>query len=109
MKQALMRDLPRWRTEIAEQMKTTPVPEALAQEFQLFQQMQLISTQDFSHQLPHIMSQLKNLPSPFLEEASKLLLHNEAEQLSNAQHTLFLQRWRLSLTLQNAHAQRNPS
>ena len=100
MKQALMRDLPRWRTEIAEQMKTTPVPEALAQEFQLFQQMQLISTQDFSHQLPHIMSQLKNLPSPFLEEASKLLLHNEAEQLSNAQHTLFLQRWRLSLTLQ---------
>ena len=100
MKQALMRDLPRWRTEIAEQMKTTPVPEALAQEFQLFQQMQLISTQDFSHQLPYIMSQLKNLPSPFLEEASKLLLHNEAEQLSNAQHTLFLQRWRLSLTLQ---------
>ena len=100
MKQALMRDLPRWRTEIAEQRKTTPVPEALAQEFQLFQQMQLVSTHDFSHQLPHIMTQLKSLPSPFIEEASKLLLRNETEQLSNAQHTLFLQRWRLSLTLQ---------
>ncbi|ORM63443.1 ATPase RavA stimulator ViaA [Pantoea rodasii] len=100
MKQALMRDLPRWRTEIAEQMKATPVPEALAQEFQLFQQMQLVSTHDFSHQLPHIMTQLKSLPSPFIEEASKLLLRNETVQLSNAQHTLFLQRWRLSLTLQ---------
>ncbi|ORM70689.1 ATPase RavA stimulator ViaA [Pantoea rwandensis] len=100
MKQALMRDLPRWRSEIAEQMKATPVPEALAQEFQLFQQMQLISTQDFSRQLPLIMSQLKSLPSPFIEEASKLLLRNETEQLSSAQHTLFLQRWRLSLTLQ---------
>ena len=80
-------------------MKTTPVPEALAQEFQLFQQMQLLSSRDFSQQLPHIISQLKSLPSPFIEEASKLL-HNENEKLSNAQHTLFLQRWRLSLTLQ---------
>ncbi len=100
LKQALMRDLPRWRAEIAEQIRTTPVPEALAQEFQLFQQMQLLSSADFSRQLPTIMTQLKSLPSPFVEEASKLLQHNESEQLSNAQHTLFLQRWRLSLTLQ---------
>ncbi|HBZ16684.1 ATPase RavA stimulator ViaA [Pantoea sp. NPDC088449] len=100
MKQALMRDLPRWRSEIAEQIKATPVPETLAQEFQLFQQMQLLSTQNFTQQLPHIMTQLKSLPSPFIEEASKLLLNAENTQLSNAQHTLFLQRWRLSLTLQ---------
>ncbi len=100
LKQALMRDLPRWRAEITEQIRATPVPEALAQEFQLFQQMQLLSSADFTRQLPNIMTQLKGLPSPFVEEASKLLLHNESEQLSNAQHTLFLQRWRLSLTLQ---------
>jgi len=100
MKQALMRDLPRWRSEIAEQIKATPVPETLAQEFQLFQQMQLLSTQNFTQQLPHIMTQLKSLPSPFIEEASKLLLNAENTQFSNAQHTLFLQRWRLSLTLQ---------
>ena len=100
LKQAMMRDLPRWRSEIAEQIKVTPVPEALAQEFQLFQQMQLLSTQHFTQQLPNIMTQLKSLPSPFIEEASKLLLNAESDQLSNAQHTLFLQRWRLSLTLQ---------
>jgi uncharacterized protein with von Willebrand factor type A (vWA) domain len=100
MKQALMRDLSRWRSEIAEQIKVTTVPEALAQEFQLFQQMQLLSSHHFIQQLPNIMTQLKSLPSPFIEEASKILLHAESEQLSNAQHTLFLQRWRLSLTLQ---------
>ncbi|WP_312183963.1 ATPase RavA stimulator ViaA [Pantoea sp. CTOTU46764] len=100
LKQAMMRDLPRWRSEIAEQIKVTPVPEALAHEFQLFQQMQLLSTQHFTQQLPNIMTQLKSLPSPFIEEASKLLLNAESDQLSNAQHTLFLQRWRLSLTLQ---------
>lgn len=100
LKQAMLRDLPRWRAEIAEQIKTTPVPAALAQEFQLFQHMQLLSSAAFSQQLPVIMAQLKTLPSPFTEEASRLLLHTESHQLSNAQHTLFLQRWRLSLTLQ---------
>lgn len=100
LKQAMMRDLPRWRSEIVEQMKATAVPEALAQEFQLFQQAQLFSQHEFSQQLPDVMTQLKNLPSPFIEEASKLLLHTDSAQLSNAQHTLFLQRWRLSLTLQ---------
>lgn len=100
LKQAMMGELPRWRAEIAAQMKTTPVPDALAREFQLFQQMQLLSSHAFSEQLPAIMTQLKELPSPFIEEASKLLLHTDSAQLSNAQHTLFLQRWRLSLTLQ---------
>ncbi|MCT6593023.1 ATPase RavA stimulator ViaA [Pantoea dispersa] len=100
LKQAMMGELPRWRAEIAAQMKTTPVPDALAREFQLFQQMQLLSSHAFSEQLPAIMTQLKVLPSPFIEEASKLLLHTDSAQLSNAQHTLFLQRWRLSLTLQ---------
>jgi len=100
MKQALMRDLPRWRHEIADQIRATPVPEALAQEFQLFQQMQLLDTAAFSKQLPAIMHQLTHLASPFIADASKLLLHTDHAQLSNAQHTLFLQRWRLSLTLQ---------
>ncbi|MBK4785828.1 MAG: ATPase RavA stimulator ViaA [Pantoea sp. Pent] len=100
LKQAMMGELPRWCTGIAAQMKTTPVPDALAREFQLFQQMQLLSSHAFSEQLPAIMTQLKALPSPFIEEASKLLLHTDSARLSNAQHTLFLQRWRLSLTLQ---------
>ena len=58
-----MGELPRWRAEIAAQMKTTPVPDALAREFQLFQQMQLLSSHAFSEQLPAIMTQLKALPS----------------------------------------------
>jgi len=100
MKQAMLRDLPRWRAEITGQMKATPVPAALAQEFQLFEQLQLLSSRDFSAQLPHLLDQLQRLPSPFLTEAGTLLQRNEGPELSHAQHRLFLQRWRLSLTLQ---------
>ncbi len=71
LKQAMMGELPRWRAEIAAQMKTTPVPDALAREFQLFQQMQLLSSHAFSEQLPAIMTQLKALPSPFIEEGQQ--------------------------------------
>ena len=100
MKQAMLRDLPRWRAEIAGQMRSTPVPAVLAQEFQLFERLQLLSSRDFSAQLPHLLEQLQKLPSPFLTEARMLLQRNEGPELSNAQHRLFLQRWRLSLTLQ---------
>jgi len=100
MKQAMLRDLPRWHAEIAGQMRSTPVPAVLAQEFQLFERLQLLSSRDFSAQLPHLLEQLQKLPSPFLTEARMLLQRNEGPELSNAQHRLFLQRWRLSLTLQ---------
>lgn len=100
MKQALIRDIPHWKSEIIEQLKTTPVPDALLQEFTLFQRAQLWSDRDFSRQLPDILTALTSLPSPFLAEANKLLLHTDAQRLSTAQHSLFLQRWRLSLTLQ---------
>lgn len=100
LKQAMMRDVPRWKAEITAELKATPVPETLAAEFQLFQRAQLLSHHDFSQQLPEILARLAQLPSPFLEEAHRLLLHTDAHQLSGAQHTLFLQRWRLSLTLQ---------
>ena len=100
MKQALIRDIPRWKSEIIEELKATPVPGALLQEFTLFQRAQLWSDREFNQQLPDILSALSSLPSPFLAEAHKLLLHTDAQRLSTAQHSLFLQRWRLSLTLQ---------
>ena len=100
LKQAMLRDVPRWKAEINAELKATPVPETLADEFQLFQRAQLLSHHDFSQQLPEILEALTQLPSPFLEEAQRLLQHTDAHQLSGAQHTLFLQRWRLSLTLQ---------
>lgn len=100
LKQAMLRDIPRWKTEILEHLKTTAVPLALEQEFSLFQQAQLLSTGEFCQQLAAILQQLQAFPSPFYDQAQQLITHSDAMLLSGAQHTLFLQRWRLSLTLQ---------
>ncbi|MCZ4059742.1 ATPase RavA stimulator ViaA [Pantoea sp. LMR881] len=100
LKKAMLRDVPRWKAEINAELKATPVPENLTQEFHLFQRVQLLSHADFNHQLTETLDLLARLPSPFIEEANRLIQHNDAHQLSSAQHTLFLQRWRLSLTLQ---------
>ncbi len=100
MKKALLRDVPRWKAEIDAELKATPVPDMLAEEFQLFQRIQLLSDREFSQQLDETLAHLERLTSPFLEKARRLLLHNDPGNLSTAQHTLFLQRWRLSLTLQ---------
>ncbi|WP_130832854.1 ATPase RavA stimulator ViaA [[Erwinia] mediterraneensis] len=100
MKHALMQEVPRWKSEIITQLHVTPVPAALLEEFTLFQRSQLLSDREFNQQLPAIMATLERLPSPFLAEAHKLLRYADARTLSPAQHTLFLQRWRLSLTLQ---------
>ena len=100
LKNALTRDLPHWKAEIVQQLKNTPVPEDLAAEFSRFQQSQLMSQHDFSAQLPELLSWLAQQHSPFAEKAQALVANNDALQLSNAQQTLFLQRWRLSLTLQ---------
>lgn len=100
MKKALLRDLPRWKAEILENLKTTPVPEALAKEFALFQQYQTFSNSIFSQQLAALLAELDSLQSPFTEQANELISHSEIDNLSQAQHTLFLQRWRLNLTLQ---------
>ncbi|QKJ89198.1 ATPase RavA stimulator ViaA [Paramixta manurensis] len=100
LKQALLREVPRWKAEIGERFKATPVPEALAQEFQLFQRYQMLSDDAFSDQLNQLLSALTALNSPFVGQAQTLFSHRDAAQFSRAQHTLFLQRWRLSLTLQ---------
>lgn len=100
MKKALMREVPRWKSEMIAHLQTEAVPAVLGEEFRLFQRTQLLSDREFNQQLPAVMSSLRLLPSPFLDEAHKLLRHADAQKLSPAQHTLFLQRWRLSLTLQ---------
>lgn len=100
MRNALTRDLPQWKAEILQQLKSTAVPEDLAAEFSRFQQCQTLSLHDFSAQLPGLLLWLEQQHSPFAEKARALVTHNDALQLSSAQQTLFLQRWRLSLTLQ---------
>lgn len=99
-KKALLRDVPRWKAEINAELKATPVPDELASEFRLFQHVQLLSHHEFTQQLAETLHALESFPSPFTEEAHRLLQQADPDQLSNAQHTLFLQRWRLSLTLQ---------
>ena len=100
MKQALMRDMPRWKTEIVEHLKATPVPITLNQEFKLFQHYQTLDPPHFTAALPALLNDLIKLDSPFAAQAQRLADHSDSQQISPAQHILFLQRWRLSLTLQ---------
>lgn len=78
------------------------VPPALAQEFYRYQQCQLENNTQFYHNLNDTMELLRQLVSPFYEQARALL---DAADLPNhplddSFQTLFLQRWRISLTLQ---------
>lgn len=100
MKKALLRDLPRWKTEVLEQLKTTSVPDDLAAEFALFQQFQGLGHTQFCQKLPELLAYLSERHSPFSEKAHQLVANADPSALSQAQQTLFLQRWRLSLTLQ---------
>lgn len=100
LKNALTRDLPHWKAEILQQLKSTPVPQDLAEEFSRFQQFQTLSPHDFSVRLPELLTWLEQQHSPFAEKSRLLVANNDSQQLTSAQQTLFLQRWRLSLTLQ---------
>ncbi|HBI07032.1 MAG TPA: hypothetical protein DDY48_07950, partial [Erwinia persicina] len=100
LKNALTRDLPHWKAEILQQIKSTAVPENLAAEFSRFQQCQTLSPPDFSAQMPALLAWLEQQRSPFAEKAQTLIDSYEDPSLTSARQTLFLQRWRLSLTLQ---------
>lgn len=63
-----------------------------------YQQSQLLSTPQFIVQLPQIPDLLHRLNSPWAEQARQLVDANSA--ITSALHTLFLQRWRLSLIVQ---------
>lgn len=101
LKKAIMRDLPKWKAGVLEQLKNTAVPGDLAAEFSRFQHFQLLSHPHFCQQLPALLVWLTQHASPFAEKAHALVAHAGAPDLvSQPQQTLFLQRWRLSLTLQ---------
>ena len=79
-------------------MKEVNVPPDLDAEVQTYQQAQLLSTSQFIVQLPQILGKLHQLQSPFAAQAQKLVDDNAT--FTPALHTLFLQRWRLSLVVQ---------
>lgn len=102
IRRALDRDLPRWKLQLKERLQEAMVPPALAQEFYRYQQCQLENNTQFYHNLNDTMELLRQLVSPFYEQARALV---DAADLPNhplddSFQTLFLQRWRISLTLQ---------
>jgi len=98
LKNAVAQDIPRWREALKGRLKETPVPQDLSDEVTAFQQSQTLSTTQFTVQLPQILTLLQKLHSPFAAQAQQLVDNNAT--FTAALHTLFLQRWRLSLVVQ---------
>ncbi|MEN3262173.1 ATPase RavA stimulator ViaA [Sodalis endosymbiont of Spalangia cameroni] len=102
LKKELMKRAPLMKPRLEQALRRSKVPPALASEFYLFQQNQLRAHLDFLAQLPDTLTRLAALSSPFYPEAQRLhqAASTETERPDNAFQTLFLQRWRISLTLQ---------
>jgi len=98
LKNAIAQDIPRWREALKGRLKETQVPQDLSDEVMAFQQSQTLSTTQFTVQLPQILTLLQKLHSPFAAQAQQLVDNNTS--FTAALHTLFLQRWRLSLVVQ---------
>ncbi|WP_054178122.1 ATPase RavA stimulator ViaA [Trabulsiella odontotermitis] len=98
LKNAIASDLPRWRDALKSRLKDTSVPPDLEEEVLCYQQSQLLSTTQFVVALPQILALLQKLQSPFAAQAQHLVDSNAT--FTPALHTLFLQRWRLSLVVQ---------
>lgn len=98
LKSALTQDIPRWREALKSRFGETLVPQELSEEIQCFQQSQTLSTSQFVTQLPQILTLLVRVNSPFAGQAQLLVDDNPA--FTGSLHTLFLQRWRLSLVVQ---------
>jgi uncharacterized protein with von Willebrand factor type A (vWA) domain len=98
LKNAIASDLPRWRDALKGRLKDTDVPPDLAEEVLCYQQCQLLSTSQFIVALPQTLALLHKVQSPFAAQAQHLVDSNTT--FTPALHTLFLQRWRLSLVVQ---------
>lgn len=98
IKKAVTDDLPRWRDNLRRRLKETEVPPELTEEVVCYQQSQRLSTAQFVVQLPQILTLLDKVHSPYAAQAHKLVADNAS--FTPALHTLFLQRWRLSLVVQ---------
>ncbi len=100
-KTALLKRMPIIRQRLERVLLETRVSPALATEFYQCQQCQLFSPDEFRTALATTLEQLKRLSSPFYPEAANLAA---AATFARARpqesfQTLFLQRWRIDLTL----------
>ena len=101
LKKAVSEDLPRWREQLKNRLKEGKVPEVLEQEVLCYQQSQTLSSAQLAVKLPEIIALLESLNSPFSPEAKSLCPPSSG--MTPALHTLFLQRWRISLVVQATH------
>lgn len=103
MKRALMKDIPGWKLKLQQRIQEAKVPPALANEFTLYQRCQLQDSVTFYQQVWEVAENMEKIHSPFATQARSML---EAADLANnpphgdSLQTLFLQRWRISLTVQ---------
>ncbi|NDJ55633.1 ATPase RavA stimulator ViaA [Enterobacteriaceae bacterium 4M9] len=98
LKNALTRDVPRWREMLKTRLQQTHAPPHLIKEVQEYQACQQLSQAPFSARLPTTLALLKEVDSPFTTQAQQLVADNP--DFTPALQTLFLQRWRLSLIVQ---------
>lgn len=100
LKKLLHKQYPRIKAEIDQQLKTTPVPDNLITEFQLYSEINCYSSAEFSRRWPDIMHKMESIHSPFTEDARKLIENSDNGEISNSQYALFIQRWKLNLCAQ---------
>ncbi|PWC20053.1 ATPase RavA stimulator ViaA [Brenneria roseae subsp. roseae] len=103
LKSALLNELPDWKENLKQRLRNTQAPQELETEFNCYQRSQAVDNQGFQTRLPRIMNMLDAVESPFLTQADRLVNTPEqtlGQKISSGLHSLFLQRWRLSLTLQ---------
>lgn len=98
LKNALTRDVPRWRDMLKTRLQQTTAPPYLVKEVQEYQTCQQLSEAPFSARLPATLALLREVESPFAAQAQQLVADNP--HFTPALQTLFLQRWRLSLIVQ---------
>ncbi|MEI7238974.1 MULTISPECIES: ATPase RavA stimulator ViaA [Pectobacterium] len=105
LKSSLLNDIPKWKETLKQRLRTTQIPPELEKEFSCYQHSLSLDNRTFQTRLPEIMDTLNTVESPFIAQASQLIDspypdRNLEQKLTNGLHALFLQRWRLSLTLQ---------
>jgi len=103
LKQALLAEMPEWKSRFKHTLAKAGVPPILEKEFSLYQQSLSLSANLFYPQLPELLKQLHSLQSAFAEAATTLVDNADLAHSStpgSSLQMLFLQQWRESLTQQ---------
>ncbi|PHI28412.1 ATPase RavA stimulator ViaA [Budvicia aquatica] len=98
IKKALSKDLLVWKTKLGLKLQHAIVPTAISDEFSLYKQTLSLNSSLFFNQLPDIIQQLEYLNSPFTPQAKKLAA--TIDKASDSFQSLFIRKWRTSLSTQ---------